>query len=325
MMKKPAFKTIAALATIAIGLLTPVFTQSAYFLTIMSSAMICAVIVIGLNFVTGLTGQMNLGTAGIVALGAYTSAVLTMQLNVPPLLTIPASLVVGGLLGVLLGYPSMRVQGVYLAITTIGFTEVVRILINNAKITGGANGLMNIPPMELFGYELTSANAIYYFNFVMLVIVAFIAFRIVNSKWGRIFKALRDEPDAVGAAGVNITNIKILSFVLAMMLGALGGSLYTFQTRFISPAQYTQAYSTNFVLMMILGGSGSVIGSIVGAFVVTALPEGLRFLNDYYWLITSVVTLLFIIFLPNGLISIFNRSDKNRKPSPVSRWIRRVK
>lgn len=314
MTKKLSLKMVTACIVIILGAVIPLFTQSAYFLTIITSAMICSVIVIGLNFVTGLTGQMNLGTAGIVALGAYASAILTMKFNVPPLLTIGGALVVGLVLGLMLGYPSLRVQGVYLAITTIGFTEVVRILINNAKITGGANGLMNIPAMSLFGFKLTSTTSIYYFNFVILVLVAIVAYRIVNSKWGRIFKALRDEPDAVGAAGVNIASPKILAFVLAMMLGALGGALYTYQIRFVSPAPYTQAYSTNFVLMMIIGGSGNVAGSIIGSFVITALPEALRFLDDYYWLITSIVTLLFIIFLPNGLVSIFSPSAKQAKP-----------
>ena len=316
---------IAALATLAVACLIPALIENTYYITVLNTAMITSVIVVALNFVTGLSGQMNLGTAGIMALGAYTAGLVSVSLGITPVLGLVAALVMGYIIGKVLGYPSLRVSGVYLAITTIGFTEVVRIIINNATdFTGGAGGLKNIPKVNIFGYVLDTPHKLFYFILIVLALVSFISWRIVRSKWGRAMKAVRDNAEAAQAGGMDIARIKILAFTLAAMIGCLGGGLYAYQMGYINPATFTQAYSTNFVVMLIIGGSGSVIGSVVGGIVMSVLPEMFRFLENYYWLVASIVTLLFIIFLPNGIVSLFVRNNGRQRPKLLGGGVKRV-
>lgn len=290
--------------------IVPICIKNTYYITVLNSAMITSIMVIGLNFVTGLSGQMNLGTAGIMALGAYTAGMVSTKFSFTPILGMLCALAMGFIIGKVLGYPSLRVSGVYLAITTIGFTEVVRIIINNAtSLTGGAGGLKEIPKIKLFGFIFDTPHKLFYFILAMVVIVTFIAWRVVNSKWGRSMKAVRDNTEAAKAGGMDIAKIKILSFTMAAILGCLGGALYAYQMGYINPSTFTQAYSTNFVVMLIIGGSGSVAGSLIGGMVMTILPEVARFLENYYWLVASIITLLFIIFLPNGVISLFVKTN----------------
>lgn len=310
---KKSIRWILLLAVLILACLVPVFIKNTYYITVMNTAMITSIMVIGLNFVTGLSGQMNLGTAGIMAIGAYSAGLVSTKLGFTPVLGLMVTLGMGYIIGMILGYPSLRVSGVYLAITTIGFTEVVRILINNmTDFTGGAGGLKDIPKISLFGYKLDSPAKLFYFVLFVLLLVALVSWRIVNSKWGRSMKAVRDNAEAAEAGGMDIAKTKILAFTLAAMLGCLGGGLYAYQMGYINPATFTQAYSTNFVVMLIIGGSGSVIGSVVGGIVMTILPEVFRFLENYYWLTASIITLLFIVFLPNGLVSLFGKNRKNR-------------
>ena len=272
--------------------------------------LINTVTVLGLNFITGLTGQMNLGTAGIMAIGAYTSALLTVKAGFSPWLTLAVSLVMGLIIGLGLGYPSLRVQGVYLSLTTIGFSEVVRMLISNFQWTNGIRGVNNIPNLNFLGIDGSDPLMRYYIYLGLTVIAVMIAFRIANSKYGRLFKAIRDNYEAVQACGVNIAGPKIMAFTLAAVYGCIAGSLYAFHMGFISPSVYTFDYSTTFVIMMILGGIGSVPGCVVGAAICTILPEKLRFLGNWYWIVFSFLILLIILFRPYGLISLLGEKRK---------------
>ena len=278
--------------------------------------LINSITVLGLNFITGLTGQMNLGTAGIMAIGAYTSALLSVKAGVSPWLTLIVSMVMGLAIGLGLGYPSLRVQGVYLALTTIGFSEVVRMLLSNFQWTNGIRGVNGIPNLNLPGLDGGDPLIRYYIYLALVVIAVTIAFRITNSKYGRLFKAIRDNYEAVQACGVNIATPKIMAFTLAAVYGCIAGSLYALHMGFISPSVYTFDYSTTFVVMMILGGIGSVPGCVLGAIICTILPEKLRFLGNWYWIVFSIIILLMILFRPYGLISLLggkkNGAEKGR-------------
>ena len=278
--------------------------------------LINSITVLGLNFITGLTGQMNLGTAGIMAIGAYTSALLSVKAGVSPWLTLIVSMVMGLAIGLGLGYPSLRVQGVYLALTTIGFSEVVRMLLSNFQWTNGIRGVNGIPNLNLPGLDGGDPLMRYYIYNALVVIAVTIVFRITNSKYGRLFKAIRDNYEAVQACGVNIATPKIMAFTLAAVYGCIAGSLYALHMGFISPSVYTFDYSTTFVVMMILGGIGSVPGCVLGAIICTILPEKLRFLGNWYWIVFSIIILLMILFRPYGLISLLggkkNGAEKGR-------------
>lgn len=282
-MKKNKSAMIIALAAIALAAVLPMFITNNYHLNLMIQVLINIIIVVGLNFITGLTGQMNLGTAGIFSMGAYTSSLLATKLGLNPWICLVAAVGMGCLIGMGLGYPSLRVSGVYLALTTIGFSEIVRILMTNLTgLTGGALGVTGIPTFSIFGFKFQSNKEIYYLYLVIAVLLIFNAYRIVNSKWGRSFLAVKDNPDAVEA-----------------------GSLYSHYVGFINPSAYNLEFSINYVVMLVIGGIGSVPGNVLGAILVTLVPEFLRFMENYYWLVFSIITLLFVIFLPNGIVSLF--------------------
>lgn len=313
-MKTKKISTLIAVCAILFAAVLPMFISNNYHLNLMIQVLINIIIVVGLNFITGLTGQMNLGTAGIFSMGAYTSSLLATKLGLNPWFCLMAAVGMGVLIGLGLGYPSLRVSGVYLALTTIGFSEIVRILMTNLTgITGGALGVTGIPVFSILGHKFQTNKEIYYLYLVIAVILIFNAYRIVHSKWGRAFLAVKDNPDAVEAGGINIASIKILAFTLAAVYATIAGSLYSHYVGFINPSAYNLEYSINYVVMLVIGGIGSVPGNVLGAIVVTLVPELLRFMENYYWLVFSIITLLFVIFMPNGIVSIFRTKKKSAK------------
>ena len=304
-------KKIGIAVLLIVLILIPIADHNTYHHMVMNQALVNMVVVLGLNFITGLTGQMNMGTAGIMALGAYTAALGSTKFGLPVWCGFVLTILVGFLIGKGLGYPSLRLKGVYLSLTTIGFSEITRlVLTNSAEFTGGTMGVKNIPYIRFMGIELNTPFKIYYFYLLIVVVLTFTAYRIVKSKWGRVFKAIRDNVEAVEASGIDVAKMKILAFTLATVLGCLGGTMYAHMMGYINPTTFTQDLSINYLAMMMLGGIGSVAGNVIGATLITILPEFLRFMENYYWLTFSVIALLFAIFLPNGIVSLFTREKR---------------
>lgn len=306
-MRKPKLVYLLFIVLFLILLILPLIVKNTYYRMLFDQTLINIIVVLGLNFITGLTGQMNLGTAGIFGIGAYTSALLTTQLHISPWLSLIAAILMGYLIGVILGWPSLRIKGIYLALTTIGFGEIIRLLLTNmAGITGGTQGVLNIPNYTLFNIDIKDEKSIYYLLLAITVIMTLIALKIINSKWGRVLKAIRDNDQAVESCGINIAEIKIKAFLLCTVYGCIAGALYAHLMGYINPADFTFDLSIKYLMMLMLGGIGSIPGNILGAAIVTLLPEFLRFLQDYYWLIFSSVLLVIVILLPNGVISLFD-------------------
>lgn len=294
-------KTVTYGACLFLAIILPFVFGGNYYLSLYGQALINVIIVLGLNFITGLTRNMNLGTAGIMALGAYTSALLNVKLGVSPWLGLLAAIVMGLLIGQGLGYPSLRVKGVYLSLTTIAFGEIVRLVLNNTtSITEGAQGVKSIPVYNLFGVNIERGIPFYYFLLVIMLLVLWISIRIVNSKWGRAYKAISDNPDAAESLGIDIARIKILAFTLASVYASVGGALYAHLLGYINPQTFNFDMSIRFVIMLMVGGIGIVSGNVFGAVVVTLLPELLRFLGDYYQLVFYTVAFIGAIKLPQG-------------------------
>ncbi|HIR14415.1 MAG TPA: branched-chain amino acid ABC transporter permease [Candidatus Choladousia intestinavium] len=302
---KKYIKILLIVAAAVVLLLLPRIISNSYYQMLINQTMINSIVVMGLNYITGMTGQMNMGTGGIYALGAYGMALLTTKTGASPWLGLLLAVVLGLIIGRGLGYPSLRISGIYLALTTIAFAEVVRLLLTNwVNFTGGAIGVQGIPKFSIFGFTLDTDDKYYYLLLVITVILAVIAKRIISSKWGRVFQSIKDNPDAAEACGVNIAQIKILAFTLAAIYGCIGGALYSCLMGYISSNTFNQDLSINYLIMMMLGGIGSVAGNILGAGLVTILPEMLRVLENYYWLIFSIIMLVFAVFMPYGLVSV---------------------
>lgn len=295
----------------AVMICIPLFMTNTYHQTLFDLTLVNVLIVLGMNFVTGLVGQMNMGMSGVFACGAYTSGVISIKLGVSPWFGLLGAVVMGLIIGVMLGWPSLRVKGIYLALTTIGFGEIVRLLASNlVDLTGGTQGLKDIPRFSIFGFQINTLVSNYYLLLTFTIIAIILAMRISQSKWGRAFVAIRDNDEAIESNGINISEVKIKAFICSTVFACVAGSLYAHFMGYITPTNFTSDYSAKYVMMLMIGGIGSVPGVIIGAFVITQLPEYLRFLQDVYLLVFAVIGMLFAIFLPNGIVSIFQPIGK---------------
>lgn len=304
-------KRVLLAVLLAVLIVFPMSYDNAYVHILLSQTLVNIVIVMGLNFITGLTGQMNLGTAGIMALGAYIAALTSTRLGTSPWIGFLLAIVMGVAirLGARLSEPAPQ-GGLPLA----DHHRLQRDRPPRAHQLGRAHrrhdGRAGVPHINLFGYVLDTSRKVYYLYLVVVILLAFTAWRIVHSKWGRVFKAIRDNVEAVEACGIDIAKLKIQAFTLATVFGCLGGAMYAYLMGYINPTTFTTDLSANYLIMMMLGGIGSVVGNILGATMITLLPEMLRFLGTNYWLYFSIIALLFAIFLPNGLVSLFTKENR---------------
>lgn len=291
------------LLLLAAACFAPFATTGAYQMQVLNIAVLNAIVVLGLNYVTGWTGQINFGQAAFYGLGAYATGIAA-KAGVPWILTpliavavvIPASLA--------LGVPTLRLRTYYLAMTTIGFGEIVRLVIVHWEpVTGGTSGLRNIPGISIAGIAVTGETAHYYVLLGALGLAALAAWRIRNSALGRAMLATRDSEVAAELSGVDTVRIKIVAFMLAAVYAGLAGCLYASSIHYISPDSFTGTQAVLLMTMLIMGGMGSIPGSIVGAVGLTLLPEALRFLGQWYLVLYGLAVIAVIILAPGGVAS----------------------
>jgi len=276
--------------------------------------------ILALSFYLPLSaGQLSLGCAGFMSIGAYTAAILSLHYGMPVFTTIPAGAAAAALAGVLLGFPALRLTGVYLAIATLGFGEVVRVLFLNLKITNGALGMPEIPNLNdyfsalyrswglqggLAGLDLPRLAALTTVVFCYFVLAACVAFvlRQENSRTGRAMAAVKADEVASGVMGIGATYIKMLAFVQGAFLAGLAGAISAHVTNFIAPGDFNYHRAVNILLFVVLGGSELVWGGLLGAAVLSVLPEFLRFMQDFRWIIFGALLAAMMVFRPQGLI-----------------------
>ncbi len=313
-MKKNLRTVILTTACIAISYLALIFLFQAgiisnYYQGIIIAACINIILAVSLNLTTGCLGELVLGHAGFMSIGAYASALFTLNMDLPMAVEFPISLLLGGLVagfcGMLIGIPALRLRGDYLAIITLGFGEIIRVLILNLKFTGGGRGLSGIP-------EYTT------FNWVFFIMVATIIlmFTLIFSRHGRSILAIRDNLIAAEAVGVNTTFYKIYAFTISSFFAGVAGGLYAHYITVLDPTTFGFMRSVEILIMVVLGGMGSFTGSVLAAGFLTLLPELLRGLNDYRLLIYSIALVVMMIFRPEGLLGKKELPDLFRKKAP---------
>jgi branched-chain amino acid transport system permease protein len=248
-------------------------------------------------WVTLSCGQLSLGNMGFMAIAAYSSVLLVTRAHWPFVGAVLAGACLAAIAGLLLGWPVLRLRGVFLAIATIGFGEIVRVFAVNMTITGGAEGIAGIPPLA------TTAD-IYF----ALALATFLLWRLTASRAGRAFAAIAQDEVAAAGIGINTSAYKLFAFAIGAFVAGVGGALAAFSSFFISPTDYGFAKAVDMLAYAVVGGIGSVGGPILGAALLTVLPEALRFLRDYRDVATGVILLLVIIFLPQGLWSLVRRT-----------------
>lgn len=285
----------------------PLFCRNEYHLDVLISAGIFAVLVLGLNVMTGYCGLLNLGYAAFFAAGAYTYALLNVKLGLSFWVSLPACVISAGALGLLFGSCVLRLKGDYLALVTLGFGEITRIALNNMDaLTGGPNGLTVAHPVigfssKSFDFGIKSLPY-YYLTLSAVILIAIITNRLSSSRFGRAWIAIKEDEVASACMGINTGKLKLLAFCAGSSIAGFAGWLFAGKQGFVSPDSFDFITSIMLVAMLVFGGIGSISGSIVGAVALTVLPEILRPLQQYRMFLFGAVMIMMMLFRPQGIL-----------------------
>ena len=305
---------LPALIVISVFALVFPFIFSMYQTNIMITGLIYVMLGLGLNIVVGLAGLLDLGYVAFYAVGAYSYALLNHHFGIGFWAALPIGAGVGVLFGILLGFPVLRLRGDYLAIVTLGFGEIIRLILENwNEFSFGPSGIANIPRPSLFSIQLSLHNATIYLYYLMILFVLFTIFvvnRLQDSRIGRAWIALREDEVACEAMGVDRRKTKLTAFALGATWAGMAGVIFAAKTTFINPASFTIWESIIILCIVVLGGMGSIIGVIVGALILILLPEYLRAFSEYRMLIFGGMLVLMMVFRPGGIVSDVRRTYK---------------
>jgi branched-chain amino acid transport system permease protein len=295
-------RTLVWLLILVLLLLLPWIFRTDFLRHLLIISAYHAILALSLNLVMGFAGQISFGQSGFVAVGAYASALLALNWGIP----FWGGMLVGGLaglaVGVLVGLPALRVRGIYLGMVTWGLAEIVRLVALNVEFTRGPMGLPGIPPISLFGKPLFELWQIYYVVAGMLFLSIVTMTRLIDSRVGEAFLAIREDELAARAMGISVGRYKVLAFALSALLAGVAGAFYAHYLSFVSPSAFNVHLSILLLMMIIVGGMGSIPGSLIGAVLLTLIPEVFRFMSDYRLLVYGIALVVMIIFRPQGIL-----------------------
>jgi branched-chain amino acid transport system permease protein len=289
-------------------MLAPALLPNNYYLTILILGCLHAMNAVGLCLLVGHAGQISLGHAGFYGLGAYATSYLSATVGLSVGLSMLAGVGLTVLVAILVGLPSLKLKGHYLAMATLGFGIILSILFTETvDITGGPSGFVGIPRLSLFGWELRKDVTLFRALAVILCLFVWLSFNLLHSRVGRALRALHTSERAAEAMGVDIARYKLLVFVLSAAFSGFAGVLYAHYLTFIAPSSFGFMFSVELIVMVVLGGMVSVPGAIFGAFFVTVLPEFLRAFENIEILLFGAILVLCMMFLPDGMAGGWNR------------------
>jgi len=305
-MKKPHLSRSLIILALILSLI-PFFMSNDFYYEIAIVALFNSMIVIGLNLLMGYAGQISLAHGAFAGLGGYISAVLVGNFGLPPVVAIMAALVFMALFAYIISKPILKLSGHYLAMATLGIGVIINIILNSEEeLTGGADG-MSVESLTLFGFELTESWQWYLLAALLLLFILWLMENLIDSPLGRILRSIHDSEKASSSVGVDVSHYKSIVFVISVVIATLAGSLYAFFSGFISPQEASFNHSIELVVMVVLGGMGRLYGAVIGAFILTALPQLLTSFEEYQTLIYGAIIILVMIFMPKGIISFFDR------------------
>ncbi len=280
----------------------PLVTVNAYQQYILNVMLINVILAVGLNIVKGFAGQVTVGHIALCAIGAYTSAVLSTKLGLPFWLALPGAMIVTGCAGAIVGIPSFRLEGAYLALATLGLAESVRVVISVSEPLGASIGFENIPPPSFGSWSVSTHRGYYYVVMPLALIGIYFSFSILRSDIGRAFKALREDPLAAAATGIDVRKYKVIAFVLSALYAGCAGSLQAHMAPgFLHPNNYTIIEMVTLLLMVVFGGIGHIWGGVVGAVLVTIINDLTVDYYEYRMLLFGSVIMLTVMFMPKGI------------------------
>lgn len=269
----------------------------AYFAQIITIGGVNAIMAVSVNMITGITGQLSIGQAGFMAIGAYAAIFFNVDCAMPLPLAAVLAAIITAFAGFLIGFPTLKLSGDYLAIVTLGFGEIIRVILVNIKtISGGANGRQLVSPFALY-----PALAFFAVTATLAVLLALLR-NFLSSTYGRAILAVREDEIAANSSGISVFKYKMIGFVSASFIAGLGGSLFAMVVGFVKPDVASFNKSIDYLIFVVLGGMGSMTGAVLAAYVLTALQEFLRFLRDYRLLIYPLLLIFVMLFRPQGLL-----------------------
>lgn len=295
-------KLLISGALLLVLVLVPLFLPSAFHLRVATLVWINAIAALGLALLMGLAGQVSLGHAGFVGIGAYATALGPKHLGLEPLASMGLGVLAAAVLAFLVGRPILRLKGHYLAVATLGLGILVHlVIVSEVPMTGGPDGIQ-VPRLELFGWRLVGAELWYWITGIVLVSVAWLALNLEDSSTGRALRALHDSEIAASVVGVDVARTKLVVFVIAAVYAALAGGLFALFNRFVTPDVAGFLRSIELVTMVVIGGMGSILGAVVGAALLTVLPQALTLFHEYEHAILGLSIILFMAFLRQGIV-----------------------
>lgn len=295
-------KWISFLGLVLVVALLPLLVKGGYYLLVLNIIAINALVVLGLNLLIGFAGQISLGHAAFFGMGAYLSAVFTTIYKMPPWPTLVLVMVITALVAYGLGIPTLRLEGHYLVMATLGFNIIVYILMVQMEFwTGGPSGFSGIPPLRVGFFAFQSDYHFYWLVWPMFLLIFLLSINLVDSRVGRALRAIHENELVANSMGVNTERYKVCIFSLSAAYASLAGSLYAHYLSFISPKTFDIFYSVQIVTMVVVGGIGNLWGGLLGTVVLTALPEVLHVLRDYALLIYGLILMGALVFFPEGL------------------------
>lgn len=282
--------------------LFPFLLKDPYYLSVLVFIGIYSIATMGLNLLMGYAGQISLGHAAFYAIGAYTSGLLTVKYNVHFGIAAAAALGITAVIAYVIGIPCLRLKGHYLAMATLAVGEIMYIVLNaEVAFTGGPSGIAGIPQIEIGGFVLDSDFKYYYVVWGIFILLFILTRNIINSRMGRALRSIHGSEIAAAAMGINVADLKVRVFVLSAVYAALAGVLYAHAVTFISPQTSDLMFSIRLITMVVVGGMGHLWGGVLGAALLTLLPEFLSALQDYELIIYGTILLVMVMFIPGGL------------------------
>ncbi len=306
------------LAVFALFVLVFPFIFSTYQTNIMTTALMYVILGLGLNIVVGLAGLLDLGYVAFYAVGAYSYALINYHFGLGFWAVLPVGALLAAFFGILLGFPVLRLRGDYLAIVTLGFGEIIRLILENWNaFSFGPSGIAHIPRPGLLGLNLTLNESIVYMYYLIILfclLTIFIINRLQDSRIGRAWIALREDEIACQAMGIDKTKTKLTAFALGATWAGMVGVIFAAKTTFVNPASFTFLESAMILSIVVLGGMGSIVGVFIAAMILILTPEYLRAFSNYRMLLFGVVMVLMMVFRPQGIVPNVRRTYKFRIP-----------
>ena len=296
-----------SVAALIIAIVFPLVIQSNYFLTVGTYVLMFSMLSLSLNLITGYVGIASLGQAAFFGIGAYTSAILSLNYGLDFLITLPIATFLAFISGMLIGLPSLRLSGRYLVIVTLGFGEIVRIIAHNwTSLTGGVFGLAGIPAHVIAGIRLNTVVNRYYIILVMFVLAAVVVRNLTRSRTGLAMAAIKGDELAAQTMGVNLFKYKVLVFATSAAIAGSAGAFFAHFVSYIDAFSFTFGLSLQILCMTIIGGLGTIAGSILGALIYSIIPELLRTFAIYRQVVYGLILVFIIVFRPNGILGGFS-------------------